>query len=298
MLNFVPSLIFRGSYLASDRSIMTTNQQQVGALLKAVIGRGVETKDAIPTITKLIEAKIFDLRDLTTDNVPSSIDPGIRNKLLPRAKRGGSSEKGRYPAKRSKGNGAAIVQPPVTDSPISILINRSPVLTLWATIVARNLYTKLDLSEALSLGSAVAAQIAKAKGTELGIFSEGARKDSQEQSNESCEEFFDLLGVKICAAKTDVGIRATINGQIQDPSKTWARLKRSFQGGLGFVMAKMDEAAKSAGSPEELEASAYRFYMHIRPHIPEGTKGWGAHGHLETTKLSSFYASKFSPQQG
>jgi hypothetical protein len=275
---------------------MTTNQQQVGALLKAVIARGVETKDAVPTITKLIEVKIFDLSNLTADNIPSSIVPGIRNKLLPRKKRGGSSAKGGSPAKRSKGNGTAIVQPPVIVSPGTILVNRSPVLTLWATIVARNLYTKLDLPEALSLGNAVAAKMAKAKGTDLGIFSDGATEDGQEQSKDNCEEFFDLLGVTVFAAKTDVGIRAKVNGQIHDPNKTWALLKRRFQESLGFVMAKMDEAAKSAGSPEELQASAYRFYMHIRPHIAEGTKGWGACGHFETARLSNFFDSKISQE--
>jgi hypothetical protein len=63
-------------------------------------------------------------------------------------------------------------------------------------------------------------------------------------------------------------------------------------------MAKMDEAAKSAGSQEELKASAYQFYMYIRPRIPEGTKGWGAHGHLVTAKLSSFFDSKHSSEEG
>lgn len=276
---------------------MTTTQQQVGALLKAVIERGVETKDAVPTITKLIEAKIFNLSDLTADNVPLSIDPGIRNKLIPRKKRVGSSAKGSCAAKRSKGSGTSIVQPPVIATPETILINRSPVLTLWATIVARKLYTKLDLSEALTLGSAVAAHIAKAKGTDLGIFSKGEMEDGQNQPKDNNnEEIFELLGVKIYAAKTDGGIRAMINGQIQDPHKTWALLKRRFQESLGFVMTKMEEAANSAGSPQELEVSAYRFYMHIRPNIPEGTKGWGAHGHLETAKLSIFFDSKLSPE--
>jgi hypothetical protein len=167
---------------------MTTNQQQVGALLKAVIGRGVETKDAVPTITKLIEAKIFDLSDLTVDNVPSSIDPSIRNTLLPKKKRGGDSAKGISPAKRNKGNGTVIVQPPVTDIPESILVNRSPVLTLWATILARNLYPTLELSEALTLGSAVAAHIAKAKGTDLGIFSHKEDGHDNEHSKNDGED--------------------------------------------------------------------------------------------------------------
>jgi hypothetical protein len=49
-----------------------------------------------------------------------------------------------------------------------ILINRTPVLTLWAAIVAERLGFKHD--EALSLGKAVAGLNAQSKGRHLGIF--------------------------------------------------------------------------------------------------------------------------------
>ncbi len=44
----------------------------------------------------------------------------------------------------------------------NILINRAPVLTLWATIVAERL--GFDQDEALSLGKAVAGLTAQSKG--------------------------------------------------------------------------------------------------------------------------------------
>ncbi len=49
-----------------------------------------------------------------------------------------------------------------------ILINRAPVLTLWAAVVAERLGFKHD--EALSLGKAVAGLNAQSKGQRLGIF--------------------------------------------------------------------------------------------------------------------------------
>jgi hypothetical protein len=49
-----------------------------------------------------------------------------------------------------------------------ILINRAPVLTLWAAVVAERLGFKQD--EALSLGKAVAGLMAQSKGQRLGIF--------------------------------------------------------------------------------------------------------------------------------
>jgi len=50
----------------------------------------------------------------------------------------------------------------------NILINRAPVLTLWATILAERL--GFDKDEALSLGKAVAGLNAQSKGRRLGIF--------------------------------------------------------------------------------------------------------------------------------
>jgi len=49
-----------------------------------------------------------------------------------------------------------------------ILINRAPVLTLWAVVVAERLGFKPD--EALSLGKALAGLNAQSKGQRLGIF--------------------------------------------------------------------------------------------------------------------------------
>ena len=50
----------------------------------------------------------------------------------------------------------------------TISINRAPVLTLWAAVVARRL--GLDEDEALTLGKALAALNAQAKGRRLGSF--------------------------------------------------------------------------------------------------------------------------------
>lgn len=270
---------------------MTTNQQQVGALLKAVIAKGVDTRDAVPTVKKLIEGKIYRLDDLSVANMPASIDPSIQSKLLPKKKSRKVSSGEYSPSKRSKATVSNIIQPTISSTPDSILINRSPVLTLWATIVAKTLYDTLDLAEALTLGCAVAAQMAKAKGTSLGIY-QADEKESVEAPSENEDEVFEVLGVKVNAIRTKSGTRAKVNEEIQDPTKTWALLRKRFQDGLGFVMAKMDEAAKSAGGPNELKRSAYQFYMHIRPNIPQGTKGWGAHGRLDTRRLSDFYDSK------
>jgi hypothetical protein len=54
----------------------------------------------------------------------------------------------------------------------TISINRAPVLTLWAAVVAKRL--GFDEDEALSLGKALAGLNAQAKGRRLGIPGEGS----------------------------------------------------------------------------------------------------------------------------
>ena len=63
----------------------------------------------------------------------------------------------------------------------SISINRAPVLTLWAAVVAQRL--GFDEDEALTLSKAVAGLNAQAKGRRLGIF-----KPHEEEAKEGPEK--------------------------------------------------------------------------------------------------------------
>jgi hypothetical protein len=60
----------------------------------------------------------------------------------------------------------------------TVNINRAPVLTLWATVVAERL--GYDHEAALTLGKAVAGLNAQSKGRRLGIFEE-AKGPSEER---------------------------------------------------------------------------------------------------------------------
>src|SRR5574339_45239 len=60
-----------------------------------------------------------------------------------------------------------------------IKINRAPVLTLWATVVAERL--GYDEETALTLGKAVAGLNAQSKGRKLGIYEEKTEEESLNQ---------------------------------------------------------------------------------------------------------------------
>ncbi|MGA8345069.1 MAG: hypothetical protein WB781_24280, partial [Candidatus Sulfotelmatobacter sp.] len=70
----------------------------------------------------------------------------------------------------------------------TILINRAPVLTLWASAVAEQL--GFDRDEALSLGKAVAGLNAQSKGQRLGIFKPVPAEVKKARAQKRGEEFF------------------------------------------------------------------------------------------------------------
>jgi hypothetical protein len=67
----------------------------------------------------------------------------------------------------------------------TISINRAPVLTLWAAVVAQRL--GFDEDEALTLGKALAGLNAQAKGRRLGIFKPHEEKPKKAREKERGE---------------------------------------------------------------------------------------------------------------
>src|SRR5205809_6213706 len=98
----------------------------------------------------------------------------------------------------------------------TISINRAPVLTLWAAVVAQRLGFTED--EALSLGKAVAGLNAQAKGRRLGIFKPHEERATKARQKERGERFWiEVLGRPVPATNTEDGIRAVRGRDPIDP---------------------------------------------------------------------------------
>jgi hypothetical protein len=83
----------------------------------------------------------------------------------------------------------------------TISINRAPVLTLWATVVAERLGFHHD--EALTLGRAVAGLNAQAKGRRLGIYKPHEDKPATIRKKEHNKEVsIAVCGRSVPAKKT------------------------------------------------------------------------------------------------
>ena len=168
-----------------------------------------------------------------------------------------------------------------------IKINRAPVLTLWAAVVAERMGYKKD--EALTFGKAVAGLNAQSKGRRLGIYEEKPEeekeKDAQKQKQVKVE-LIQLLGRSVPAVKTPQGLRAAIKGEEIDPQSVDKYLKQKFGDDLDDARTAMEKLAK-AFTPKQLESKAYSLYEKFRPQIPEGAKGWGAKGELDLEYILS-----------
>jgi hypothetical protein len=161
----------------------------------------------------------------------------------------------------------------------TISINRAPVLTLWATVVAERL--GFDEDEALSLGKTLAGLTAQSKGRRLGIYKPHEEGTQQAREKEHGEEFWiELCGRPLPARNTEDGIRAVKGAQVIEPDGVRRYLEGKFGGDLGAVRSAMQRLAGSL-RPKELADRAFGLYERFRPAIPEGVRGWGAKGILE-----------------
>ncbi len=160
-----------------------------------------------------------------------------------------------------------------------ILINRAPVLTLWAAVVAERLGFKHD--EALSLGKALAGLNAQSKGRRLGIFKPRPKELKKVREQKRGEEFWvGLLGRAVPAVNTEEGVRAVAGSKPVPPEGVKRYLGSKFGVALGEAYKAMTELA-GAFKPDELSQRAFPLYEQFRPAIPEGVSGWGAKGELD-----------------
>jgi hypothetical protein len=161
----------------------------------------------------------------------------------------------------------------------TVSINRAPVLTLWAAVVARRLgFTK---DEALSLARAVAGLDAYAKGRRLALFKPEEEKPKKAREKKPGVRFrVELLGQAVPARNTAQGVRAVQRGKPIDPGGVQRYLDGKFGDDLKAVRSAMEKLAK-AYKPRELAGKAYSLYEKFRPDIPAGKKGWGAEGDLD-----------------
>lgn len=171
-------------------------------------------------------------------------------------------------------------------NPKKVMVNRAPVLTLWASVVAERM--GYDEEAALSLGKALAGLNAQTKGRSLGIYKPPERVEGAPPKKKRLgEEFWvELLGRPIPAKNTEDGVRAVVKDRPIEPEGVERYLEGKF-GAMFQAVKETMEALARAFEPGDLAAKAYSLYEHFRPEIPAGVRGWGAKGELDLELVRS-----------
>ena len=168
----------------------------------------------------------------------------------------------------------------------TVTINRAPVLTLWAAVVAERL--GFDREEALTLGKSVAGLTAQSKGQRLGIFTpspEAVRRQRAEKARAAGVFHVALLGRAVPVLHTNKGLRAAGKDQKPvSPEGVEKYLVSRFGQALPMVRLAMEKLARSR-EPGALAEEAFRLYEAFRPGVPAGESGWGAKGTLSLMKI-------------
>ena len=167
-----------------------------------------------------------------------------------------------------------------------VMMNRAPVLTLWAAIVAERL--GFDEDAALTLGKAVAGLNAQAKGRMLGIYGDpkGPHRGPPKRVGLGEEYWIELCSRPVPAKNADQGVRAVVKDKPIDPAAVRKYLAGKFGDDLEAVRAAMSELAEACGT-DRLADEAYALYERFRPEIPKGRRGWGAQGELDLDLIRS-----------
>jgi len=169
----------------------------------------------------------------------------------------------------------------------TVTVNRAPVLTLWAAVVAARL--GFDWEAALTLGKAVAGLNAQSKGRRLGIYRKpepGAERAPKARPKPGERIWVELCGRGVPAVSTKDGIRAVAGDKPFDPACVTAYLEGKFGDDLGAVRDAMETLARSMDR-SQLAGRAFALYEEFRPAIPPGRKGWGAAGTLDLGTIRS-----------
>lgn len=169
----------------------------------------------------------------------------------------------------------------------TILINRAPVLTLWAAVVAEALGYEHDT--AFTLGKGLAGLNAQSKGRFLGIYSRPKSPEGEPAPKKAGlgEEFWiEICQRRVPAKNTEYGVRAVIKYEPIDPASVEKYLRGRFGKHYEIVRTVMEELAGSFPG-EELAHKAYMLYEKFRPSIPSGQRGWGAKGELRLDLIRS-----------
>ena len=172
----------------------------------------------------------------------------------------------------------------MTDKSSEIRVNRAPVLTLWAAIVAERLGH--DADAAITLGRAVAGSSARVKARAIGLEEKREDGNVRDAAKPAVRQTVHLLGRDVPVAEQKGSQYALDHDKPASSRPAHAYVEKAFGAHLPAVRKAMEALADSL-PPEELNRIGFRLYEHFRPEVPAGAAGWGKRGVLDLKQIEN-----------
>ena len=295
----------------SSQGQAIASQAALASVLDFLFAANLETADAFSTAKKLIEAGVSDraaIASLTPERLKSLTDKRLHRKLLGAIRRmptlDAAAVSPSSPKRAKQGSEAMSAPPPPTPGEHDgvLVVNRSPVMILWASACA-HVGDAHNWSEALSLGSACAALFARSKGASLGLYESAPAAFTPPSQAERVQ--VSLLGKEVPAARTAHGVRGFSEAKHRagcyecvEPASVYRYLERAFGAGFGnawVAMVRLARAVPTASFREAGNRLGFQLYTRFRPQVPDGLNGWGQPGRLLIRDIDQI-ASQYLPR--
>lgn len=167
-----------------------------------------------------------------------------------------------------------------------IIINRAPVLHLWAASVAHLVHPELSWETCLSAGSAIATITAIAKGRSIGAIepSEDSEAKQKNRDERPEDEVIEVMQFKL---RVKDGL-ALVGSEKKGKPGSDGPLKSKFGESYDRVRKAFEKALSTwKGDEDELNKQAFGFYEAFRPSVKPGQGGWGKKGELNLDNVMS-----------
>lgn len=174
-----------------------------------------------------------------------------------------------------------------------ILINRAPVLTLWAAAVASFLYPDVEWATCLSIGSSVSRLCAVSKGRAIGkVQPKDPSTKSEDRKKKKTEAQGDIMELEVMGFPMQIkNGAATVDGKDKPANEHLLRAKFGGEEEYTRVKRVMEEALRTWDDDKEtLDKKAFHMYEQFRPSIASGSAGWGRKGPLNMHKVKATIA--------
>ncbi|KAF5387763.1 hypothetical protein D9615_000477 [Tricholomella constricta] len=159
----------------------------------------------------------------------------------------------------------------------STVVNRAPLMTAWATIVAERLGFRRE--EALSIASVYTEMNAVTKGVSLGIYESGKERGMEAVKGGS-QSYIEFMGRRPLYQTQGQQWRALSNGTPVKPSVAFSYISRAFRHTTPHVIGALKLLANSFAT-EEVNRLAWGLYAEFRPAVDQ----WGGRSEVKCSTI-------------